>query len=162
MRLFGAKGLIDRARDYPPEALNELFRLMDDIERDYGLIPALTEREEEVVAAFEERLSRGEELPELQLSDPIEDHFLETNDAVLAKLSLLPKTEQDAICDILAILIDIDAPCLSLSPAQIAFLRITLKELDAEKAGNAPEYPAARPKKRLRKAQARGNRSRID
>lgn len=84
------------------------------------------------------------------------------NDAVLAKLSLLPKTEQDAICDILAILIDIDAPRLSLSPAQIASLRITLKELDAEKAGNAPEYPTARPKKRLRKAQARGNRSRID
>ena len=42
---FIITALIERVRDFPPEALNELFRSMDRIEKEYDLIEPLTEEE---------------------------------------------------------------------------------------------------------------------
>jgi hypothetical protein len=42
---FIITALIQRVRDFPPEALNELFRSMDRIEKKYDLIEPLTDEE---------------------------------------------------------------------------------------------------------------------
>ena len=86
--------VVERTRDYPSEAFNDLFAAMDGIEQRHGLIPALTEAEEAAVAAAEEKLARGEPLAERKLSGPIEDFLPESHESVLARLSQLPETER--------------------------------------------------------------------
>jgi hypothetical protein len=124
-RLFLAHAIVERTRDYADDALNELFRAMDDIGQARGLIPQLTEAEEAAVAVAEKKLARGEHLPELELRGPVEDFLPEPNESILAAL---PEDEQDSIFDMISLLIDIDAPALRLSPEQIAGLRRRLRE----------------------------------
>src|SRR6266849_4687774 len=126
-RLFIANGLIERTRDYTKGALDDLFEAMDKIERRRGLVPKLTEEEEAAVAEAGARLARGEKLPELERRGRIEDFLPESDDAILARLRGLPPDEQTSIFDAIAQLIDIDAPPLKLSPAQIADLRRSLR-----------------------------------
>ena len=77
-RLSVALAIVERTRDYSNDALNDLFRAMDDIERTRELIPKLTEAEEAAVAVADEKLARGERLPELELRGPIEDFLPES------------------------------------------------------------------------------------
>ena len=127
-RLSLAHAIVERMRDYTNDALNDLFRAMDDIEHTRGLIPKLTDAEEAAVAAAEEKLARGEHLPELELRGPIEDFLPEPNESIIARLASLPEDERDAVFDMIALLIDIDEPRLRLSPEQIADLRRSLRE----------------------------------
>jgi hypothetical protein len=133
-RLFLAHAIIERTRDYTDDALNDLFRAMDDIEQARGLIPQLTEAEEAAVAVAEDKLARGEHLPELELRGPVEDFLPEPKESILARLAALPDDEQDSIFDMISLLIDIDAPAARLSPEQIADLRHRLRE--HEEGGN--------------------------
>jgi hypothetical protein len=57
IRLFLAHAIVERTRDYTDDALNDLFRAVDDIEQARGLIPLLTEAEEAAVAVAEEKLA---------------------------------------------------------------------------------------------------------
>src|SRR5208282_3784367 len=67
---FIVTALIERVRDFPPEALNELFRSVDRIEKKYDLIEPLTE---------EERLAIDEGLKSLKRDGgiPAEEVFKE-------------------------------------------------------------------------------------
>jgi hypothetical protein len=118
-RRFLAHAIVDRTRDHTDDALNDLFRAMDDIEQARRLIPQVTEAEEAAVAVAEERLARGEHLPELELREPVEGFLPKPNESILARLAALPEKEQDSAFDMISLLIDIDAPALRLSPAQI-------------------------------------------
>jgi predicted transcriptional regulator len=153
-RLSLAHAIVERTRDYTNDAFNDLFRAMDDIERLRGLIPKLTEAEEAAVAAAEERLARGEHLPELELRGPIEDLLPEPHESILARLAALPEDEQDAVFDMIALLIDIDQPRLSLSPEQIAGLRRTLREQERGEAKYATEEEVEALFDRLREGRA--------
>jgi hypothetical protein len=79
-----AHAIVERTRDYTDDALNDLLRAMDDIEQARGLIPQLIESEEAAVAVAEEKLARGERLPEFELRGPVEDFLPEPNSSVLA------------------------------------------------------------------------------
>jgi hypothetical protein len=138
-RLSLAHAIVERTRDYTNDAFNDLFRAMDDIERLRGLIPTLTDAQEAAVAAAEEKLARGEHLPELELRGPVEDFLPEPHESILARLAALPETEQDAVFDMIALLIDIDEPRLRLSPEQIADLRRALREHEQGDAKYATE-----------------------
>jgi hypothetical protein len=127
-RLFLAHAIVQPTRDYADDALNDLFRAMDDIGQARGLIPQLTEAEAAAVAVAEKKLARSEHLPELELRGPVEDFLPEPNESILARLAALPEDEQDSIFDMISLLIDIDAPALRLSPEQIAGLRRRLRE----------------------------------
>ena len=126
-RLFLAEAILDRTRDYTQDALNELFRAMEEIARKHDLIPKLTDAEEAEVAAAETKLARGEALPELELKGPIEDFLPEPANKILARLATLPEPERDQIIGVIALVIDIDAPRQKLSAAQVADLRRTIK-----------------------------------
>jgi hypothetical protein len=138
-RRFLAHAIVERTRDYTDDALNDLFRAMDDIEQGHGLIPKLTEAEEAAVAVAEEKLARGQHLPELELRGPVEDFLPEPNESILARLAALPEDEQDSIFDMISLLIDIDAPALRLSPEQIADLRRSLRDQERGDAKVATE-----------------------
>jgi hypothetical protein len=77
------------------------------------------------VAVAEAKLARGEHLPELRLKGPIEDFLPEPGDKILARLAALPEAERDQIIGLIALLIDLDAPRLKLSAAQIRTLDAT-------------------------------------
>jgi hypothetical protein len=136
-RLFLAHAIVERTRDYTNDALNDLFRAMDDIERARGLIPQLTEAEEAAVAVAEEKLARGERLPELELRGSVEDFLPEPNESILARLTALPKDERDSVLDMISLLIEIDAPAARPSPEQTADLRRSLREHEEGEDGNA-------------------------
>jgi hypothetical protein len=129
-RLFLAEAIVDRTRDYTQDALNELFRAMEEIERKHDLIPKLTDAEEAEVAAAETKLARGEALPELALKGPIEDFLPEPADKILARLAALPEAERDQIVGAIALLMEIDAPRQKLSAAHVADLRRRLKSTE--------------------------------
>jgi len=131
-RLYVAQAIVERSRDYTKEAFNDLFEAMDAIERRHELIPKLTADEEAQVAAAEEKLARGETLPELDLRGPIEDFLLESETSILNRLRALPQEEQDHILSMVARLIEIDAPPLRLSLEQIADLRRSLRDIKGE------------------------------
>jgi hypothetical protein len=116
-RLSLAHAIVERTRHYTNDALNDLVRA---IEHRRGLIPKLTEGEEAAIAAVEERLTRGERLPELESRGPVEDFLPEPTESILARLAALPEKEQDFIFDVISPLIDINGPRLGLSPEQIA------------------------------------------
>jgi hypothetical protein len=126
-RLFIAETILERTRDYTQGALNDLFRAMGEIEQKHDLDGKLTDAEEVEVAAAEAKLARGEQLPDLELKGPIEDFLPEPSEAILTRLAGLPETERDQIAGMIAQLIDIDAPRLKLSPAQVADLRRRLQ-----------------------------------
>jgi hypothetical protein len=127
-RLYLAEAIVDRTRDYPEPALNDLFDALDAIERRHELIPKLTEEERAQVAAAEEKLARGEKLPELEYRPSPEDYLLESEASTLGRLRALPQEEQEHILSMVRTLIEIDAPPLQLSPEQIADLRRSLRE----------------------------------
>ena len=126
-KLFIAGAITERTRDYTKDALNELLRAMDGIEHQHGLVETLTDAEEAAVSEAEVRLARGEQLPELELNGPIEDFLPEPFTSILERLHALPMTEQDAIYGMIALLIDIGAKRLRLSPAQVAEIRLRTK-----------------------------------
>jgi hypothetical protein len=129
-RLFLAEVILDRTRDYTHDALNELFRAMEEIESNHELIPKLTAAEEAAVAAADAKLARGEALPELELKGPIEDFLPEPAEKILARLAALPEAERNQIIGVVALLIDINAPRPKLSAAHVADLRRTLKSTE--------------------------------
>lgn len=129
-QLFIVSTLISRVRRYSDAAVNELLAAMDEIERKHDLNPRLSPAEEAQVAAFAARLERGETLPELELRGPIEDFLPEPQASILARLAALSEDDQDTIFAILAQCVDIDGPELTLSPAQIADGRLSIKQMD--------------------------------
>ena len=70
IRRLLAHTIVQRTRDYTDDALNDLFRAMDDVEQARGLIPLLTEADEAAQAVAEEKLARREHLPGLELRGP--------------------------------------------------------------------------------------------
>ena len=153
-RLSLAHAIVERTRDYSNEALNDLFRAMDDIERTRELIPKLTEAEEAAVAVADEKLARSERLPELELRGPVEDFLPEPNGSVLARLAALPEDEQDFVFGMISLLIDIDEPRPRLSPEQIADLRRTLREHEQGEAQYATDEEVEALFSRFRKGRA--------
>jgi hypothetical protein len=85
------------------------------------------------VAVVEEKLARGEHLPELKLRGPVENFLPEPNEFVLARLAALPEDEQDSVFDMISLLIDIDVPAVRAS-REIADLRRSLR--GHERGGN--------------------------
>jgi hypothetical protein len=131
-RLYLAQAIVERSRDYTKEALNDFFEAMDAIERRHELIPTLTADEEAQVAAAEEKLARGEKLPDLEYRASPEEYLLESETSILGRLRALPQEEQDHILSMVRLLIEIDAPPLRLSPQQIADLRRSLIETEGQ------------------------------
>ena len=127
-RLYLAQAIVERARDYTKEALNDLFEAMDAIERRHELIPKLTAEEEAEVATAEEKLARGEKLPALEYRASPGNYLLESEVSTLSRMRAIPQEEQEHILSMVRLLIEIDAPPLRLSPEQIAELRRSLKE----------------------------------
>lgn len=119
-RHYLADAIVERSRDYTKEALNDLFEAMDGIERRHELIPKLTADEEAQVAAAEQKLARGEKLPDLEHRASPEDYLLESEESTLARLHVLPQEEQEHILSMVRLLIEIDVPPVRLSPEQIA------------------------------------------
>jgi cation transport regulator ChaB len=122
-RLILAHAVVERTRDFTDEAFNDVFEALDEIERRRGLVPKLTAAEEAAVAAAEQRLARGERLPELELRGRVEDLLPESFESILTRLAARPETEQDSVFDMISLLIDIDRPRPRPSPEQIASLR---------------------------------------
>ena len=127
-RLYVAQAIVDRTRDYPEPALNDLFDALDAIERRHELIPKLTAEEQAQVAAAEEKLARGEKLPDLEYRGAPEDYVLESEASTLDRVHALPQEEQEHILSMVRMLIEIDAPPPQLSPEQIAELRRSFRE----------------------------------
>ena len=123
---------MERTRDYTKEALNDLFEAMDGIERRHELIPKFTDAQEAEIAAADEKLGRGERLPELEHRSSTDEYLLESEETVLGRLHALPQDEQDHIRSMIRLLIEIDAPPLQFAPAQIAKLRRSLRHLSGE------------------------------
>jgi hypothetical protein len=67
----------------------------------------------------DEKLARGERLPELELRGPVEDFLPEPHESILARLAALPEDEQDFVFGMISPLIDIDEPRLRLSPEKV-------------------------------------------
>jgi hypothetical protein len=84
-RLILVHEVVERLRDYSEETFDDLFAAMDKIEG---------------------RRKR----PAGASRVPIEDLLPESPDAMFARLAELPEDEQDAIFDIISLLIDIDGP----------------------------------------------------
>ena len=131
-RLFLAQAIVERSRDYTKEAFNDLFEAMDTIERRHELIPKLTAEEEAEVAAAGEKLARGETLADLEIRGPLQDFLPENEEKLLFRLRALPQEDQEYILSMIALMIEIDAPPLRLSPEQIADLRRSLREIDGQ------------------------------
>jgi hypothetical protein len=131
-RLYLAQAIVERTRDYTKEAFNDLFEAMDAIERRHELIPKLTADEEAQVAVAEEKLARGEKLPDLEYRASPEDYLLESEASTLGRVRALPQEEQDHILSMVRLLSEIDAPRLRLSPEQIADLRLSLRETEGQ------------------------------
>jgi len=129
-RLILAHDVVERTRDYSDDAFDDLFRAMDEIERQHKLVPKLTKLEEAAVAAAEQKLARGERLPALEWRGPVEGLLPESFESILTRLAALPETEQDSIFDMISLLIDIDRPRPRLSPEQIAHRRHAARQDD--------------------------------
>jgi hypothetical protein len=153
-RLSLAYAIVERTRDYTNDALNDLFGTMDDIECTRGLIPTLTEAEEAAVAVAEEKLARGERLPEFELRGPVEDFLPESRESILARLGALPEDEQDSVFDMISLLVDIDQPKLRLAPEQIADLRRRVREHERGEVAYASEEEVEAVFSRFRKGRA--------
>jgi hypothetical protein len=82
-RLILVHEVVERLRDYGEEAFDDLFAAMDKIER------------------------RGKHAAK---RPSFEDSLPESAEAMFARLAELPEDEQDAIFDIMSLLIDIDGP----------------------------------------------------
>jgi hypothetical protein len=85
-RLILVHEVVERLRDYGEDAFDELFAAMDKIEGRHKQKPVRTSRV------------------------PIDDILPESAQSMFARLAELPEDEQDAIFDIISLLIDIDAP----------------------------------------------------
>jgi len=83
-RLILVHEIVERLRDYGEEAFDDLFAAMDKIEGRRKKKPA----------------ARGS----------IEDLLPESAESMSARLAELPEDEQDAIFDVISLLIDIDGP----------------------------------------------------
>lgn len=132
-QLFLVAVLLGRVRRYPKAAFDDLFQALDGIERKHDLLPRLSTTQEAEAARLEAKLERGERLPELELRGPIEDFLPEPQASILARLAELPESQQDVIFDVIRQCVDIDAPELGLSPAEVASVRVSLKEIDARR-----------------------------
>jgi hypothetical protein len=82
-RLILVHEIVERLRDYGEAAFDDVFAAMDKIER------------------------RGKNAPKRAA---FEDILPESAEAMFARLAELPVDEQDAIFDIMSLLIDIDGP----------------------------------------------------
>jgi hypothetical protein len=60
---FVVEALIQRIRDFPNEALNELFIALEAIEEKYGLIEPLSEEDRKAIRERIASLDRGEAVP---------------------------------------------------------------------------------------------------
>ena len=127
-RLFLAEAILERTRDYPRDALNDLFGALDKIEVEHNLVTGLTPEEEDAVAAAEAKLARGKHLPELEA--PAQNDLEASKEDILNRLAVLPDTEQYAVYGVIALLLDVDAPRPRMTPAEIADLRRTLREIE--------------------------------
>jgi len=73
---FVVEALIQRIRDFPNEALNELFLALDAIEAKYGLIEPLSEEDRKAIQEGIASLDRGEGVPmeELEIFKRLKNH----------------------------------------------------------------------------------------
>jgi hypothetical protein len=60
---FAITAIIQRVRDFPKEALTELFRSLDRIEKKYDLIEPITEEERLAIEEGRKSFKRGEGVP---------------------------------------------------------------------------------------------------
>ena len=132
-QLWVLSGLVERVRLYPEATLNELFEVLGAIERRNDLIPRLSESEEAEAARVEAVLERGQRVPELEPTGPVEEYLPEADSSILARLAALPERERDIIFGLIRQCVDVDEPDFAMTPAMVASIRVTLKKLDADR-----------------------------
>lgn len=84
-RLILVHEIVERLRDYSEEAFDDLFAAMDKIEG-----------------------RRKQKLPARASRVRIEDLLPESAESIFSRLAELPEDEQDAIFDVMSLLIDVD------------------------------------------------------
>jgi hypothetical protein len=110
---FIITALIQRVRDFPPEALNELFRSMDRIEKKYDLIEPLTDEErlaiEEGVRSIErdggipaEEVFKRFDLDNYDRDAAGKEHFLDA----ISRVHKQSGEEQAGVADVIFALLD--------------------------------------------------------
>jgi hypothetical protein len=109
------QAIVDRTRDFPPEARNELLSALGTIERKYDLIEPLTPEERDAVQEGLHSLERGEGIPveEVMKSLGIHDYDRDTAgkedlEEVLSQVRKLSGRDQGRIARLLFSLIDED------------------------------------------------------
>jgi hypothetical protein len=110
-RLILAHDVVERTRNFTDDAFDDLYAAMEKIERRHRLVPQL---------GATEPARRG----------GIDNLLPESFESILTRLAALPESEQDAIFDMIVLLIDIDAPPPRQSPEQIASLRRSRQQDD--------------------------------
>jgi hypothetical protein len=110
---FVVEALIQRIRDFPNEALNELFIALDAIEAKYGVIEPLSEEDRKAIQEGIASLDRGEavSMEDLEIFKRLKtfDRAAAGNDAfadAVSRVQRRPGEEQGGIAHVIFALLD--------------------------------------------------------